>query len=213
MLVSSAARTSWLPSSYEQHESFTTLQGALDKSETAALKPNKFKFMQILASIEPEAADMSETPDGEGSHLLMSRRHIWHEHVTRRIHSTTQTLHGLREKLEQRLRDDATGLQPQNKRRCLFEEYQMQQWALESLSGIAADNEARLQRIAARRQEIAAEKARLQAELFYAKVRTTMFWLGWSMHVQFIPCQLNTTQRHGAACTQTLCRWWCIALL
>jgi hypothetical protein len=128
--------------------------------------------MQILASIEPEAADVSETPDGEGKQLLMSRRHVWHEHVIRRIHSTTQTLHGLREKLEQRLRDDVTGLPPQRKRRRLFEEYQMQQWAFEALSGIAAENDTRSQRIAARRQELVAAKARLQAELLYAKVCT-----------------------------------------
>lgn len=114
---------------------------------------------------------MSETADGAGRGLLMSRGHVWHEHALRRAHAATRTLHELQQRLEKRLRDDTTAAEPDGKKRRLFEEYQGLQWALEALAPMEAANAARKARHDARVAELAAEMAKLDTELAYCKVR------------------------------------------
>jgi hypothetical protein len=55
--------------------------------------------MQILADVDKEAADVSETVDGAGKNMLMSARHVWHEHIQRRAHACATTLAALRDDL------------------------------------------------------------------------------------------------------------------
>lgn len=114
---------------------------------------------------------MSETADGAGRGLLMSRGHVWHEHALRRACNATRMLHELQQRLEKRLRDDTAAAEPSGKKRRLFEEYQGLQWALEALAPMEAANAERKAKHEARSREIAAEMSKLDAELAYCKVR------------------------------------------
>lgn len=63
--------------------------------------------MQILADVDQEAADISETYDGAGRNLLMSSRHVWDEHLQRRAHACITTLATLHDNLSARTRSSA----------------------------------------------------------------------------------------------------------
>lgn len=63
--------------------------------------------VQILAEVDQEAADVSETFDGAGRNLLMSARHVWDEHLQRRSHSCITTLATLHDQLTSRARTPA----------------------------------------------------------------------------------------------------------
>ena len=63
--------------------------------------------MQILADVDQEAADVSETYDGAGHNLLMSSRHVWDEHLQRRAHACITTLATLHDNLSTRTRSSA----------------------------------------------------------------------------------------------------------
>jgi hypothetical protein len=60
--------------------------------------------LQILADVDPESADVSETCDGAGHNLLMSARHVWDEHLQRRAHKCIVTLATLHDNLSARMR-------------------------------------------------------------------------------------------------------------
>jgi hypothetical protein len=60
--------------------------------------------VQILADVDQESADVSETYDGAGHNLLMSARHVWDEHLQRRAHTCITTLATLHDNLTARMR-------------------------------------------------------------------------------------------------------------
>lgn len=126
--------------------------------------------MQIFASIDSEAADVSETPDAAGKNLLMSRRHVWKDIVLRRTHDTVKTLETLRMELQNRAKDCTESTAAGGKRRRQFEEYQMQQWALASMDAYAAATRAESDTMAAESRDIAAKKAVLEQDIAYATV-------------------------------------------
>jgi hypothetical protein len=126
--------------------------------------------VQIFAVVDPEAADVSETPDAAGKNLLMSRRHVWQDIVLRQTHDTVKTLDTLRMELEKRAKDGVDSTAAGGKRRRHFEEYQMQQWALASMDAFAAETRTEHDKMAAESRDIAAKKAVLEQDIAYGKV-------------------------------------------
>ena len=106
--------TSILSHPYAMHilfseESTGSLQNHTHLS-VGALEDHTSMCLQILADVDQEAADVSETLDGAGHNLLMSARHVWDEHLQRRAHTCITTLATLQDNLSARTRTPA---QPQ----------------------------------------------------------------------------------------------------
>jgi hypothetical protein len=43
--------------------------------------------VQLLSDIDPEEADIDETDDQAGRSLIMSRDHVWRDHVLRKAYT------------------------------------------------------------------------------------------------------------------------------
>jgi hypothetical protein len=127
--------------------------------------------------VDEEAADVFETPDSAGKNLLMSRRHVWQDHVLRRAEKSVAALHSLQSDLEARMAADKQPGEGDRKRKRVFEDYQMEQWALDSMDAFEAETSAEAAKIAAERRSIEAKKAALRTEIKYAEVceRRTVF--------------------------------------
>ena len=103
----------------------------------------------------------------------MSRRHVWQDHVLRRAAKSVETLHGLQTNLEERVARDKLPGEGNRKRKRVFEDYQMEQWALDSMDAFDAETNAEAAKIAADKRSIEARKAALQIEIKYAQVRSS----------------------------------------
>lgn len=98
----------------------------------------------------------------------MSRRHAWHDALLRRTAAAVTTLETLGTDLHAR----TTGARGERgtKRPRLFEEYQMQQWMLESMKGIADSTEAEEGKLAAATRALATKTCSLERDVNHLKV-------------------------------------------
>ena len=126
--------------------------------------------MQILASVDEEAADVFETEDAAGKNLLVGRSHAWEDRMLRKTHTIVSSIHDLQTELEQRMREDKDAAQPVRKRARLFEELQVEQFALNRTDAMAAATKAETDKLHAEIRSMDAQKAVLEREIKYAKV-------------------------------------------